>query len=77
MLGAVIFFQRFRHPGFQLLNASTVRWMGREKFRRLRAARVFHSFPKPNAFLRIISGAGHINQADVIGFRFMFAAERH
>jgi hypothetical protein len=54
-----------------------MRGMTGEKLRRLGAPSVFHPFPKPDALLRIVARARHVDQTDVIGFRFVLAPERH
>jgi len=76
-LGAVVFFERLRHPAFQLLNAGAMRRMIGEELRRLCGIGLFHSLPKSDAFARIVSGARHINKSNVIGFRFVVATKRH
>ena len=76
-LRAIIFFDRLRHPVLQLLNARAVRWVIGEQLGRLRGIGLFHSSPKADAFARVVSGARHVNESDVIRFRFMIATKRH
>ena len=67
-LGAIILFERLRHPSLQLLNARPVRRVIGEELWRLRGIRLFHSLPKSDAFSRVISGARHVNEPDVVRF---------
>ena len=46
------------------------------KFRRLLSAGAAHAFPKRNGFARIVTGARHVEQAHLVRFQLVFAAER-
>src|SRR5262245_11390085 len=54
-----------------------MRWMIGEELRRLCGIGLFHSLPKSDAFMWVVSGPRHINKSNVIRFRFVLATKRH
>ena len=61
----------------QIVDPPLIAGMRRHEFGRLPpAVGLRHSLPEFHRFVRIASRNGHQQQADVIGLRFVFAAER-
>ena len=77
MWGSAVFFQRFRHFRFQLLNAGAVRRMTGKELGWLSTSGIFHSLPKADALPRIVTSSRHIKQSNLIGFRLVFATKLH
>src|ERR1041385_5299595 len=77
LLALIILLHRLGHPGLELLDPSAVGWMIGKQFRRLRRAHLFHSASEVDTLPRIVSRTGHVNESDVVCFRFVIATEWH
>src|SRR5262249_40650440 len=68
---------RFLEPAFQIGRAVFVAGVCRAELGSVPASSLFvHSFPEFDSLARIIASAGHEQQADVVGFRFVLSTKR-
>src|SRR6185312_7587557 len=75
--GTAIVFHRLGHPAADVLDAGLVGWMGAEPLG-LSAALVrgAHAFPETDRLVRVVAGARHQHEADVVGFGLLGARHR-
>src|SRR5262245_11660724 len=74
--GRVVVAQRFGQPGLYLLLARAVARMRRQELRATAAARTLHALPERERSVRIVAGARHEDEPDVIGLGLLRAAVR-
>src|SRR5687768_7230435 len=72
----LIIFQCIRHQPLEVIDPGSIRGVGREELRRCSATALLgsHSLPEWNSLLRVISGHGHKDEAQVVGFGLLGAA---
>jgi len=75
-LAGPVVLQRFRDPGLDLGDPGLRRRVGREEFGLARAPLRGHAHPQIARGLRMIAGARHVDQAEVVGLRFLQPAPR-
>lgn len=72
----MVFLEGAGHEFFEALDASAVAGVGGHEFSRLRAlAGGGHALPKGDGFAGVVSGAGHVEEAHLVGFGLVLASE--
>src|SRR5204862_4143862 len=75
-LAGPVVLQRLRNPGLDLGDPGLRRRVRREEFGLARAALRGHAHPEIARGLRMIAGARHVDQAEMVGLRFLQPAPR-